>query len=54
MLASTAKTLLKDAPRKPYQVTNPVKPANQPGAVATNEERSRDRAGNRCYHLPLS
>ena len=47
---STAKTLLKDAPRKPYQATNPVKPANQHGAVATNEERSCDRASNQCYH----
>ena len=40
----------KEPPRKPYQTSNNVKLSNQHGPGASSEERSRDKAGVRCYH----
>ena len=44
------KTPAKDNPRNPYHTLTSTKPTKQPGVVASNEEHSRDRTGNRCYH----
>ena len=48
--AATTKAPTKDNLRKPYHTLTSAKPTNQPGVVASNEERARDKTGNRCYH----
>ena len=47
---TSTKNQSKETPRKSYQMSNNVKLSNQHGPGASSEERSRDKAGNRCYH----
>ena len=47
---TSTKNQSKETPRKPYQMSNNVKLSNQHGPGASSEERSRDKAGIRCYH----
>ena len=45
-----AKTPPKGILRKTYPMPNPSRHTNQHSGQPPNEERSRDKAGNRCYH----